>query len=96
MIIKLAPWRDDRVLKVSKRGDILTINGERFDFRPVTEGATLPMSAIDCPWIFGDVTRKDGELIITLMLPHGANATPAATSPVDIISPPDGNVELPQ
>lgn len=96
MIIKLSPQRRDDEIKVSKRSDVLTINGERFDFRPVTEGATLPAAAIRCPWIIGEVTRTNGELILTLILPHSAEASEAALHPMDIISPPDGNLELPK
>ncbi|WP_158891860.1 MULTISPECIES: hypothetical protein [unclassified Pseudomonas] len=95
MIIKLSPQRRDDTLKVSKRSDVLTINGERFDFRPVTEGATLPAAAISCPWIAGDVTRVGGELIVPLILPLGPDASEAAMHPLDMISPADGNLELP-
>ncbi|PRC05092.1 hypothetical protein CQ006_12285, partial [Pseudomonas cedrina] len=48
MIIKLIPQRRDDELVVSKRGDVLTINGESFDFRELPEGAALPSSAVDC------------------------------------------------
>lgn len=96
MIIKLSPQRRDDELRVSKRSDVLTINGERFDFRPVTEGATLPAGAISCAWIAGDVTRIDGELVVPLILPHGPEATAAALFPADIVSPSDGNLELPE
>lgn len=100
MIIKLSPQArlptdENPLLKVSKRSDVLTINGERFDFRPVTEGATLPRAAIDCPWIAGDVTRVGGELIVPLILPCSPDASQAALFPADIVSPPDGNLELP-
>lgn len=100
MIIKFSPQArlpsdDAQPLKISKRSDVLTINSERFDFRPVTEGATLPRAAIDCPWIAGDVTRVDGELIVPLILPYGPDATQAALFPADIVRPSDGNLELP-
>ncbi len=96
MIIKLCPQRRDDELVLSKRSDVLTINGERFDFRGVPEGAVLPASAVDCEFVVGDVTRLDGELIITLLLPCGPEATESARFPFDIVSPPDGNVSLPQ
>lgn len=100
MIIKLSPQSvlpQQKVpdLKVSKRSDVLTINGQRLDFRPVAEGATLPQAAIDCHWIAGDVTRIDGQLIVPLLLPYGPDATNAVLFPQDIIDPADGNLELP-
>ncbi|WP_282374580.1 MULTISPECIES: hypothetical protein, partial [Pseudomonas] len=64
MIIKLSPQRRDDELIVSKRSDVLTINGERFDFRGVPEGAVLPSSAVDCDFVVGDITRIDGELTL--------------------------------
>lgn len=101
MIIKLLPQSPlpqlpFTPLKVSKRSDVLTVDGVRLDFRPVTEGATLPRSAIDSPWIAGDVTRVNGELIVTLAFPCRPDASEAALFPLDIVSPGDGNVELPQ
>ena len=96
MIIKLCPQRRDDELVLSTRSDVLTINGERFDFRGVPEGAVLPASAVDCEFVVGDVTRLDGELIITLLLPCGPEATESARFPFDIVSPPEGNVSLPQ
>jgi hypothetical protein len=100
MIIKLSPQsvlpqQDVPELKVSKRSDVLTINGQRLDFRPVTEGATLPQAAIDCPWIAGDVTRIDGQLTVTILIPYGPGATNAVLFPQDIVDPADGNLELP-
>lgn len=96
MIIKFSPSRCDETLKVSKRGDVLTINGERFDFRGIPEGAVLPTSAVDCRFVIGDIPRVNGELTITLLLPCGPDATDAANYPFDIVSPPDGTVSIPQ
>ncbi|WP_252959002.1 hypothetical protein [Pseudomonas simiae] len=96
MLIKLSPCRCDELLKVSKRGDVLTINGERFDFRALPEGAVLPASAVECDFVVGDVMRQNGELIITLLLPCGPDDTDAVNYPADIVSPPDGNVSLPK
>ncbi len=96
MIIKLSAQRRDDELKITKRGDVLTINGERFDFREIPEGAVLPSSAVDCEFVIGDITRMNGDLILTLLLPCRQDATAAANFPADIVSPPDGNVSLPQ
>lgn len=96
MIIKLIPQGGIGILEVSKRGDVLTINSERFDFRELPEGAVLPASAVDCEFVVGDVARINGELVITLLLPCGPEASEAARFPSDIVSPSDGNVSLPQ
>lgn len=99
MIIKLSPYVPldiEETLTLKKRGDVLTINGERFDFREIPDGAVLPASAIDCEFVVGEVFRVKGELVLTLRLPCGPDASIAATFPADIINPPDGNVSLPQ
>lgn len=99
MIIKFkpcAPVDPTETLQIKKRGDVLTVNGERFDFRPLADGATLPASAIDCDYIEESVLRVDGDLIITFRLPVAPDASHAACFPRDIINPPDGNVSIPQ
>jgi hypothetical protein len=96
MRIKLLPQRRDDLLAVSKAGDVLTINGEAFDFSDLPEGATLPRGAISCSYIGGAVERVDGELIVPLILPHGPNPTPELQAPSDIENVPDGPVELPK
>lgn len=96
MIIKLCPEFSDGVLSVNKSGDVLTIDGEQFDFRDLPEGAVLPSSAVDSSFVVGDITRKNGDLIITLRLPHAQDAPEATRYPADIVNPPDGNVRFPQ
>jgi hypothetical protein len=96
MIIKLNPQRRDNTLTVSKTGDILTINGVAYDFSPLEDGATLPAEAIDCEFIVSPVERIDGQLHLSLLLPHGANPSEEQRFPVDIIDPADGELELPQ
>lgn len=96
MIIKFSPQGRNDQLSVKKRGDVLTINGERFDFRDIPEGAVLPSSAVDSEFVVGDITRTAGELTITLLLPHGEDATTAARFPEPLLNPLDGNVSIPQ
>ena len=99
MIIKFSPSvgiDPEETLKISKRGDVLTVNGERFDFRPLPDGAVLPASAVDCDYIEEEVRRVDGDLIITFRLPIAPDASTAASFPRDIINPPDGYVSIPQ
>lgn len=95
MRISFSPQRRDDTLEVTKQGDVLTINGESFDFSSVPEGATLPASAIDSDFISGDVTRVDGKLAVTLLLPHGPNPSHEVAFPVAIEEAQDGVIALP-
>lgn len=100
MNIKLSPFSplpgDTRSLEAFRQGDVLTINGQSIDFSVIPDGATLPADAIDCEWITGNVERINGVLHITLIFPHGADASEAARFPEPIVDPADGNIDLPQ
>ena len=101
MKIILSPMRHDAQLILSKSGDVLTLNGETFDFTDLPNGATLPRSAISSDWFAGDVTRADaaegetGELTVPLILPHGYNAPEATRFPTPLENVADGPVTLP-
>lgn len=95
MLINLSPIRDDRVLNITKQGDTLTINGVSYDFSQLPNGATLPREAINCEWIVSDVNRINGEIELTILLPHGANASHEARFPHPIVMNNDGQVVLP-
>lgn len=96
MIIKLSPQRRDDTLEVVKSGDVLSINGQSLDFGPLPDGATLPATAVDNPWLVGDVVRENGELTLTLLLPLPANYSPEQAFPEDLVDVPDGPVAFPQ
>ena len=96
MKITLSPQRRDDTLTAIKQGDVLTINGTDYDFTDLPDGGTLPAEAVDCEYVFGSVDRVNGGLELTLLLPHGANASEAARFPEPIINPADGEVELPK
>ncbi|MFT0521608.1 hypothetical protein ACMSI7_28725, partial [Pseudomonas faucium] len=95
MIIKLSPVRSDAVIVVSRLRDQLTINGIAWDFTQLPEGASLPAEAVDCADVLDPIYRLDGKLVVSLRLPHAADAPESARFPVDIIDPPDGAVSLP-
>lgn len=95
MHITLSPVRLDETLTASLAGDVLTLNGEAFDFGPLPEGATLPAEAIDSEWIVGPVSRIDGELHLTLRLPHGPNPSQAVAFPALLTVLEDGPIPLP-
>jgi hypothetical protein len=95
MNINLTPQRRDDTLKVTKSGDVLTINGEAFDFSGLPDGATIPAGEIPCEWISGAVERVDGLIHLTLIVPHGANPSQSVAFPEPIANPPDGEITLP-
>lgn len=96
MHITLSPQRRDDTLKIVKAKEVLTINGKKYDFSVVPEGALLPKEAVDCPWIAADVERIEGILHLTLILPISADASEAARFPAPIIDPADGPLEFPK
>ena len=95
MHITLSPVRLDETLTATRTGDVLTINGEAFDFGLLPEGATLPAEAIASDWIVGPVSRIDGELHLTLRLPHGSNPSQAVAFPKPLVVMVDGEIDLP-
>lgn len=95
MIIKLIPVRMDETLAVSRSGDVLTVNGETFDFSQLPEGAALPHQSIASDHFAGPVERISGEVHLTLRLPHGANPSREVAFPQPITVTADGPVMLP-
>lgn len=95
MIIKLSPIRSDLALRVRKDGDTLVINGISLDFSRLSDGATLPAAAVYSDSVLDPVERINGDLMITLMLPHAADADESVRFPVDIVKPADGWVAIP-
>lgn len=88
MIIKLSPVRSDARLFVSRLADMLTLNGVAFDFAALPDGATLPSEAVSSECVLDPIERLNGRLVITLRLPHAADAPELARFPDDIIDPP--------
>ncbi len=98
MKIKLTPVNYHEPLIASISGEILTLNDVAIDLSQLRDGDVLPAQAIDSPWFYGDIQRVDGEIHLTLVLPHGANAPhetrfPAAyNTPMTVM---DGVISLP-
>ena len=94
MHISFSPQRRDDLLEISVSGDVLTVNGEAFDFGFVGEGDVLPRDAISSEWFAGPVTRTAGEISLTVILPiqHKASAAARYPQPVSVSS---GSVSLP-
>ena len=96
MKIILSPQRRDDTLAVYKLGDVLSVNGEQFDFSLVGEGDTLPAQAISSIWFVDKVERVDGELVLTLLFPNPWNYSQEQAFPVPLQEVPDGPVVFPQ
>ena len=95
MKISFVPQRNDNALTVSKAGDVLTINGEVFDFSSLPDGATLLDGDVPCEWITRPITRVEGQLQLSLILPHGPNPSVEILLAPPLINPPDGPVAIP-
>jgi hypothetical protein len=95
MQIILSPIRAETLLTLHRAGDVLTVNGEVFDFSGIPEGATLPREAVACDWLASDITRQGGALQMTILLPHGANAPEETRHPAPLVLTGDGPVNLP-
>ena len=95
MQISFSPQRSDATLKVTKVGETLKIGTKTFDFSVIPEGGILPAEAVDSEYVAGDVRREGGQLKLTLLLPHGADPSPAVCFPEPLINPADGVLPLP-
>ncbi|HDN9016723.1 TPA: hypothetical protein P2I01_003627 [Aeromonas salmonicida] len=98
MKILLSPIRSNTTLEAIVAGDVITINGDVADFSSLPEGAVIPRHAIDSMWIAGDVSRVDGVIHLSLLLPHGPDAPWATRFPAAFSDPmtvTDGVVPLP-
>jgi hypothetical protein len=96
MILNYFPQLRSDALTLSKNGDILTINGEEIDFEPLESGTKLPSEVCQeySPFLLAAQRNNDGELELTLLLPHGQDATQAARFPQPVTAI-DGLVEVP-
>ena len=95
MHITLSPIRAETPLTLHRAGDVLTVNGEVFDFSGIPEDAILPREAVACGWLASDITRISGSLQLTILLPHGANAPEETRHPAPLVLTSDGPVTLP-
>ena len=99
--ITLIPQRRDDSYSLSVAGEVLTIDGAALDLSVIPEGAALPAGAVSCPWIAGPIRREDGDLHLSMILPHGPIPWPAppdalaVTHPARISIATDGPVVLP-
>ncbi len=100
MLIKLSPYAPlpgaAERLSLSRAGDVLTVNGQVFDFTPLPEGGELPAESIGSEWFAGPVLRRAGQLELILRFPLADDASAAARFPEPLLIDTDGPVELPR
>ena len=97
MFVKLEPKRDGNVPCIAaKFGESIIVDYVAFDFTKVTEGATLPASAISCKRFTGSVERKDGKLHIAMFLSNPVNFSPEQAFPLPLVDPVDGQLVFPK
>lgn len=97
MHISFSPQRRDDTLTLELTApDRIRVNGDLFNFAPLDEGDTLPASEVPCEWIVGDsVSRINGEINLTLILPHGPNPPKNIAFPEPIVVTENGPITLP-
>lgn len=81
MRVNRTPQRNDAAVEFSVDGDVLTVNGDAFDFSAIPEGGHV--ESVPGKWIVGRVWRENGEIVLTLIEPYGA---PPETEAVDVES----------
>lgn len=97
MRISFTPQRRDDTLTLELTApDRIRINGDLFNFGPLSDGGMIPAGTIPCDAIFGPVERIDGDIHITLRLPVPANCTdPWMCFPEPLTVTEDGPVDIP-
>ncbi len=95
MKIKFSPSNRSEPFYGSVSGDLLTVNGETLDFSLLQEGGELPPTAINTDWLVGGVSRVDGEVCVTIICPHGANAPYGTRFPPDVYIVVEGDIPFP-
>lgn len=99
--MKIKLWADlmDDALEASVDGDVLTINGEDFDFSALEDGYRIPGSAVKNKFFFEDdfVERKGKTLYLTLRLPVQWDSPEEFRNPSEpiVIDARKGRVKLP-
>lgn len=97
MIISFSPRRcDDNLILEKIDEDIISINGDIFDFGLIPEGGYIPESVIPTSWISGPVKRINGEICLKVTLPHGPSPETFQSFPDSISVTEDGIIDIPR
>lgn len=85
MKINLTPMRSDSRFSVSLAGMQLRIGDSFIDLGSVTAETPMPCHMTGCDWIVSDITMEEGEISVTLIFPHGADAPEEMRFPVRVL-----------
>ena len=88
MKINFHPQLRTTALTISKYGDVLTINGEDFDFSTLPDDSSI--EGVPSEYIEGAVSRVDGRLHLALVRPHGTAPNHADAYPAPMENAADG------
>ncbi|WP_372356985.1 hypothetical protein ACCP99_08360 [Xanthomonas sp. NCPPB 3443] len=86
MRITIIAQRSDAELSVSCADDVLTINGEQFDFGPLPDHCELPHGAVASPFVVGSVRKENGIVSLALAFPYAADEEPWQTYTIELES----------
>lgn len=98
MHLHFTPIRYDLPLVIERFGDLLRLNGWAFDFTALAEGEIWQVEQFlpaDCPLaeIFAaPVSRKNGVVELSLLLPHGPEAGAELLYPKPQRPAPEGRI----
>ncbi|MHB2265797.1 hypothetical protein [Aliihoeflea sp. PC F10.4] len=99
MRITFSPaWNDTALTLEKTSGDRLRINGELLNFNGLNDGDVIPYehaSAHLHDWLVGPIEKVDGEVRLTVLLPHGSSPEPWQLEPEPIVVTEDGTVDVP-
>jgi hypothetical protein len=87
--VKRSPANSLVTLDVSSDSDVLTINGEAFDFSALEEGGKIEAVDVPSEYIISDVTRINGVVELTMVAPYLGEGTQEERFPTPY-TPPSG------
>lgn len=91
--ITLSPQFSDAVLTIEKQGGVLSINGTPYDFSSLNDGDEIPADAITDTSIVGSITKSDGVINLTVLMPYSDSDAPeSVTHPEPLLLDEDGEV----
>lgn len=96
MRITFSPQHRDTELELVVNGSKLVINGDILDFSDLPDGASYPVDAIDNALIDRSVSRINGEIHVTVILPYKLSNPPqSVVFPMPVTVTTNGRVPLP-
>lgn len=91
--ITLMPQFSDAVLHLIKSGYTLLVNGNSYDFSAMNDGDVIPSDAISDPNIIGAISKEDGIVNLTILMPYSdPDADESVTFPEPIDLTEDGEI----